>query len=156
MTNYKWYTNSIKLTEQRVRQIVTVGLPEIIKPGDVSKFGIIPFVTPEKPEATNLEIVVDDGIEVAETEATQKWRVGNKFDTPEEEQAYLDNIAAQEVAAQVEADNKSNLDSDAILNILKDKTMSEIDTYIDGKTTVNELKPALKVLAKVVVYLINK
>jgi hypothetical protein len=166
MEKYKWYKNK-KLTEQRVRQIITVGLPEVIKPEDVAEYGILPFVTPERPETTNLEIVVADGVDVTFTEVTQRWRVENKFDTLEEEQAYLNNIAEQAAAAQFETDNTDNIKSDALINTLKAMTMEEveakidngfsdlcgmsnleIDANIDARTTVAQLKPVLKLLAK--------
>ena len=163
---YKWYKDT-KLTDQRVRQIITVGLPEIILPEHVEAFGIIPFVIPAKPAITNLQVVADNGIEVTETEATQLWRVDNKFDTPEAEQTYLDNIAAQELTAQIEASNKDNLDNDTLISTLKNKTMAEIETDvaagfsalagmtdeeidadINARTTVVQLQNALKILAK--------
>ena len=157
MKKYKWYHFEWgKLTSQRVRQIITIGLPEIILPEHVAKFGFIPYVIPEKPKITNLQKVVEDGIEVTETEATQKWKVVNKFATPEEEQEYLDNIAAQELAAQIEATNNDNLKADIVLNALKTRTYAEVETWINDNTTWTIKEKALiSGLAKVAMHIIK-
>ena len=93
--NYNWYhADWQKLTTQRVRQIVTIGLPEIILPEHVAAFGILPLVNTPQPEITNLQLVEDDGFAVTATEATQKWVIVNKFVTVEEEQTYLAQVQA--------------------------------------------------------------
>jgi len=78
-----------KTTKQRVRQIITIGLPEEIKPEDVAEFGFTPFINTPQPEITNLQKIVDDGLEVTATEASQKWKVVNKFETLAQETEYL-------------------------------------------------------------------
>ena len=90
---FNWYhADWQKLTTQRVRQIVTIGLPELILPEHVAGFGIIPFVNTPQPEITNLQNVVDDGLEITATEASQKWSVVNKFETVAEEAEYLESV----------------------------------------------------------------
>jgi len=91
MTQYNWYKGQ-KLTTQRVRQIVTIGLPEIILPEHVAEFGIVPFINTPQPEITNLQNVEDDGLEVTATEASQKWAIVNKFKTEAEEAEYLESV----------------------------------------------------------------
>ena len=107
-----WYhTDWKKTTKQRVRQIVTIGLPAEINPEDVTEFGFIPFIDDPQPAHTNIEKVVDAGIVVTGTEATQTWSVVDRFDTPEEAQAYLDRLA-EDLAAQIVANEITDLKTD--------------------------------------------
>ena len=93
-----WYHKDWgKTTKQRVRQIVTIGLPETILPEHVAEFGFIPFIDNPQPAHTNIEKVIDGGIVVTETEATQTWKIVDKFDTQAEVDAYLKAVADAEI-----------------------------------------------------------
>lgn len=152
---YKWFKDK-KLTDQMVRKISTVGLPEVILPENVVDLGIKPFVIPAKPAITNLQIVVEDGYLETDTEVTQIWTIENKFSSPEEEQAYLDEIASQEAEAASEAAKLANIQADTTLNALKTKTYSEVESWIDTETTwtVKE-KSLVKGLAKVAMHMLK-
>ena len=152
---YKWFKDK-KLTDQMVRKISTVGLPEVILPENVAGLGIKPFVIPAKPAITNLQIVVEDGYLETDTEVTQIWTIENKFSSPEEEQAYLDEIASQEAEAASEAAKLANIQADTTLNALKTKTYSEVESWIDTETTWTVKEKALvKGLAKVAMHMLK-
>ena len=107
-----WYHKDYgKTTKKIVRQIAVLGLPETINPEDVAEFGWIPFIDDPQPAHTNIEKVVDAGLVVTETEATQTWSVVDRFDTPEEAQAYLDGLA-EDLAAQIVANEITGLKTD--------------------------------------------
>jgi len=137
---YNWYKNK-KLTEQRVRQIVTSGLPEIILPEHVIDFGIIPFINTPEPTTTNLQLANDDGIEVTETEATQKWIIVDKFKTESEETAFtaqllidlrdvLQTINKQSCTSFILNLYPENIQRSAALGVYPSGTVSSITDHI--------------------------
>jgi len=85
-----WYHKDWgKTTKQRVRQIVTIGLPETILPEHVAEFGFIPFIDNPQPAHINIEKVIDAGIVITETEATQTWEKVDRFETQEETDIFI-------------------------------------------------------------------
>jgi len=92
-----WYHKDWgKTTKQRVRQIVTIGLPETILPEHVAEFGFIPFIDNPQPAHINIEKVIDAGIVITETEAMQTWEKVDRFETQEETDAFLADLVDAE------------------------------------------------------------
>ena len=78
-------------------------LPKNFKPEHIASKGFLPVIETEKPVITDLEIIHNDGVKLVNGIATQTWTVKDKFETQEEVEAYLADIAKKEADAIIQA-----------------------------------------------------
>ena len=134
----RYFKDDVIYDECEIKKLVYPStLPKIWGPENVASKGFLPVVEVTKPAITNLQLVSDDGVKLVDGIPTQTWLIQDKFETQEEIDAYLADIAEQEALATAQAEERAlQLISDqaiAKLRELDTKSIRSLREYIISK-----------------------
>ena len=134
----RYFKDDVIYDEHEIKKAVyPTTLPRNWKPEHVASKGFLPVVEVNKPTITNLQLVSDGGVQLVDDVPTQTWLIQDKFETQEEIDAYLADIAEQEAIAIVQAEERAlQLISDQAIAKLMEldiKSIRSLREYIISK-----------------------
>lgn len=90
MEIYSFETSKILTVQEFKNEFPTTGFPAILTHDLITDRGYGVVLASPQPQVTDLQYVVRDGAEIdAKGNVVQKWKVVNRFETPEQEQEYI-------------------------------------------------------------------
>lgn len=124
--------DKVKVSEGQIRQwVAPTTLPAKLTPEILKKYRVVPATFDPRPKVTNLQRAIPGEFVKRGDDWFCTWLVTKKFETTEEEEAYLDALAEQaEEQARIEsvATHKSASDMNKM-------TVESAEAYIDKNVT---------------------